>query len=68
MDLVRELGLELRDLFQQPMRHASAVRRVGRTAVANLLQDEVASRMLLKIRRLFNAEEVPPIAVAGRPR
>ena len=63
VDATGELGDGLGDVFQKCVRHAAAVGRVGRAAVADFLDDEVAFGVVSQVGDASDGVEVVPMTV-----
>lgn len=63
VDLCRVLDNQLCDIFQHQVRHAPAGLGIGWTAVADFLEDEMATRVIAQVSDLENPPEIGPIAV-----
>ena len=63
MNPLRVGRLELGDVFEHAVRHVAIVGRIGGTAVAHFLQDQVAPRMMLEVGDPLDGVEVLAIAV-----
>ena len=63
MDPLGIFHLQRGDVFEHRVRHAAAVFRIDRSAVADFLEEEVAAGMGVQGGQAANQVEVPPMPV-----
>ena len=63
MDLPRVHGLQPGDVLQDRVRHATAVLRIDGSSVADLLENQMAARILVECGEPADQVEIPPVTM-----